>query len=398
MLTFKNLLQNSQFIKFLASMQHEHSFLDLEPWQQREVISFHNSKELASTPTHNIIVKNILNNIKYTWSNLSIVDEAIIQRELRLAGYEITCYGLNTFPNSVADITLIIKKVEIIPQENPAVKLNYINKIVTAIVDYQYLIMAILLITMLYTGHLSIISGFVVAYIVTAILSFFMHEYAQHNSQYSQSAGTILIKSWFNWPAHILAYLYLPTLPNPTSPYEITAHVLHHRVWKTDVDGIMGSLKENWFKHLCNPVLHASNKNSIELLNEIDLSFYKSKWMFNNFLVANRIYILPIIHLIFILMFGVTAYASYLVFPIWYFVIIVGATSDLFFHSPYQNRTKPKDAPWWTVPIWFNLTYHISHHEKPNILFFGNGWVKYINLQYWIFLLAYTTNRTNSKK
>jgi hypothetical protein len=396
MLTFENLLRNSQFINFLASMPYENSFLDLEVWQQREVISFFNNEELASTSAHNLIVNNILNNIEYTWSNLSIIDEAIIQRQLRLAGYEIICYGLNTFPNSVADIDLILKKVEISPHETPAVKLNYINKLVTTVVDYQYLIMTIFLIAMLYIGYLSIISGFVIAYVVTAILSFFMHEYAQHNSRCSQSAETILIRSWFNWLVHILAYLYHPSLPRSTAPYDIRSHIVHHKVWKTDVDGIMGSIKENWFKHLCNPPLHAAKKNSMELINNIGISLYKSKWKFNDFLVDNRIYILSIIHLMIILLFGFTAYISYFIFPIWYFVIIVSATSDFFFHSP--NRKIPKDGPWWTVPIWFNLTYHISHHAKPNILYFGKGWVKYINLQYWIFLLAYTTNRTNSKK
>lgn len=396
MLTFEKLLQNSQFIEFSTSIYNERSFLDLEPWEQREVISFFTSEELASTPTHELIVYNILNNIKYIWNNLSVIDEAIIQRELRLAGYEIICHDLNIFPNSVADIAVIIKKVEIVPQEISVVKTNYIHKIITTIVDYQYLIMTIFLVAMLYTGHFNIISGFVVAYVITAILSFFMHEYAQHNSRCRQSTQTILIKYWFNWPVHILAYLYLPSLSRSTTPMDIVSHILHHKVWKTDVDGIMGSIKENWFKHLCNPPLHAANKNSMELMNNIDISLYKSKWLFNDFLVDNRIYILSIIHLMVILLFGVTAYVSYLIFPVWYFIIIVSATSDFFFHSPKRNP--PRDGPWWTVPIWFNLSYHISHHAEPSVLFFGNGWIKYINLQYWIFLLAYTTNETNSKR
>ena len=394
MLTFENLLQNSQFIEFSTSIYNERSFLDLESWEQREVISFFTSEELATTPAHELIVYNISNNIEYTWNNLSVIDEAIIQRELRLIGYEIICHGLNTFPTSVANIELIIEKVEIVPQAAPIVKTNYIHKITTTIVDYQYLIMTIFLIAMLYAGQLNIISGFVVAYIITAILSFFIHEYAQHNSRCRGSTRTLLIRPWFNWLVHILAYLYNPSLLKSTTPSDVTSHILHHKVWDTEVDGIMGSIKENWFKHLCNPPLHASNKNSMELMNNIDISLYKSKWLFNDFLVDNRIYILSIIHLMVILLFGVTAYVSYLIFPVWYFIIVVSATSDFYFHSPKRNP--PKDGPWWTVPIWFNLSYHISHHAEPSILFFGKGWIKYINLQYWIFLLAYTTDRTQS--
>lgn len=393
MLTFEKLLQNSQFLEFSLSIYYNRPFVELEQWEQREVISFFDRAELAITSDLKLIVYNISNNIEYTWSNLSIIEEAIVQRELRLAGYEIICHGLNIFPTSTASMAVNIRKLAIIP-----VEVNNNHKIATILSDYQYLIISIFLIMMLYIGYINIVGGLIVGYIITAILSFFMHEYAQHNSRYQDSKYIITIKPLFNWIIHIIAYIYMPSLTPANNTGDIRSHILHHKMWKSDIDGIMGSIKENWFKHLGNPARSADKHDSAELLDTINMSTYKSKWLFNNFLISNRIYILSIIHLIIIVLFGFTAYVSYFVFPTWYFVIVVGATTDFFFHSPYQNRTPPKDGPWWTVPIWFNLTYHISHHAKPNILFFGEGWIKYINLQYWIFLLAYTTDETNSNK
>jgi hypothetical protein len=309
---------------------------------------------------------------------------------------------MNTFPTSVTELRsycLIHTNTTITATTNNQYQNNKLpDNIGSLLVDYQYLIITIFLIIMLYMDYINIIGGIVIGYIITAILSFFMHEYAQHDSRYGSSDLKITIKPLFNWIFHIIAYLYMPAVTQSTVTGDIRSHILHHKIWKTDNDGIMASIKDNWFKHLCNPGRRADINESPEMLHTINMSAYKSKWLFNEFLVKNRIYILSIIHLMVILMFGLTAYVSYFVFPTWYFVIIVGATTDFYFHSPYQNRTPPKDAPWWTVPIWFNLSYHISHHAEPNVLFFGNSWIKYINLQYWIFLLAYTTDETDSNR
>ena len=388
MLTFETLLLDPEFLKFSLSIYYNRPFLELEQWEKREVISLYNTK-LGITPEIQVIIYNIVHKIEYNWSELSIIEEAIVQRELRFAGYEINCHGLNIFPTSVTKLETLLT-LHTFPLA-PTTKTN----ITELLVDYQYLIITIFLLIMLCMGYINIISGVIVGYIIVAILSFFMHEYAQHNSRCRQSNQPIIIRPIFNWVVHILAYLYMPGLPTPNNTNNIKSHILHHKIWRTEVDGIMRSMKENWFKHLWNPTVSADKHDSVELLATINMTTYKSKWLFNNFLICNRIYILSIIHILIILLFGVTTYVSYFIFPTWYFVIIVGDTTDFFFHSPYQNRTPPKDGPWWTVPIWFNLTYHISHHAEPNILFFGEGWAKYINLQYWIFLLGYKTDETN---
>jgi hypothetical protein len=63
---------------------------------------------------HNVI-KNIVNftvnNIPYDWKKLNIISEAMIQRRLRDAGYEIKCYGLNEFPTSSTELYQLLERI-----------------------------------------------------------------------------------------------------------------------------------------------------------------------------------------------------------------------------------------------------------------------------------------------
>ena len=44
------------------------------------------------------------------WGELSIIDEAEIQRQLRENGWEIRCFGINNFPTSSAALKLLLYK------------------------------------------------------------------------------------------------------------------------------------------------------------------------------------------------------------------------------------------------------------------------------------------------
>lgn len=52
----------------------------------------------------NNIVTSIINSTNYSWSNLTLVDEALIQYYLRNIGIEIRCYELNDFPTNTVDL------------------------------------------------------------------------------------------------------------------------------------------------------------------------------------------------------------------------------------------------------------------------------------------------------
>ena len=57
------------------------------------------------------IVDAIINNKFLEMNDLSIVDESQIQHRLRIAGYEIECYGLNEWPSTTTQLRELVYKV-----------------------------------------------------------------------------------------------------------------------------------------------------------------------------------------------------------------------------------------------------------------------------------------------
>ena len=57
-----------------------------------------------------LIVENTINNKDFNWQDLNIIAEAIIQQNLRLAGYEIRCYNLNKFPTNSLELNKLLEK------------------------------------------------------------------------------------------------------------------------------------------------------------------------------------------------------------------------------------------------------------------------------------------------
>lgn len=54
------------------------------------------------------IVNSTINNIDLTWDKLSIIDEAEIQRQLRVNGWEIKCFDLDIFPTSSTQLRSVL--------------------------------------------------------------------------------------------------------------------------------------------------------------------------------------------------------------------------------------------------------------------------------------------------
>jgi hypothetical protein len=54
------------------------------------------------------IVKDTIGNNYRSWNQLSIIDEAEIQRQLRNNGWEIKCYNLNIFPSNTKDLKKLL--------------------------------------------------------------------------------------------------------------------------------------------------------------------------------------------------------------------------------------------------------------------------------------------------
>ena len=74
-------------------------------WLQREI--FANKDKLISD-----LVDAIINNKHMSMKDLTIVDECEIQRQLRVRGYEIECYGLNEWPETTTQLRELIYEAD----------------------------------------------------------------------------------------------------------------------------------------------------------------------------------------------------------------------------------------------------------------------------------------------
>ena len=78
-----------------------------------DFITMWKSKQQYLLDEHNTIkniVKSIITNTPYTWAELNILSEAMVQKRLRDEGYKIKCHNLNTFPtNSIELYQLLVR-------------------------------------------------------------------------------------------------------------------------------------------------------------------------------------------------------------------------------------------------------------------------------------------------
>ena len=58
----------------------------------------------------NSIVLNTINNKKQSWDKLNFIQEAVVQKKLRDAGYELRCWKLNDFPGDTETLYNLVEK------------------------------------------------------------------------------------------------------------------------------------------------------------------------------------------------------------------------------------------------------------------------------------------------
>ena len=100
--TFKKIINETG--NFNSDFQDDFDdFVDLWKSKQQYILDEH--------ATIKNIVKFTVDNIPYTWEKLNVISEAIIQRRLRDAGYEIKCYNLNEFPTNSNDLYQLLDHI-----------------------------------------------------------------------------------------------------------------------------------------------------------------------------------------------------------------------------------------------------------------------------------------------
>jgi len=75
----------------------------VEEWQGKQQYILQEYKTVCT------IVDCTIKKQPYTWSNLNIIAESIVQQRLRQQGYEIKCDGLNVFPTNSLDLHALLE-------------------------------------------------------------------------------------------------------------------------------------------------------------------------------------------------------------------------------------------------------------------------------------------------
>lgn len=88
---FCNLTLNKNLVPFVAK------------WQSAQQYILHEYKTVCK------IVQATVNKKYYSWSDLNIIAEAIVQQKLRQQGFEIKCDALNVFPTNSLDLHRILE-------------------------------------------------------------------------------------------------------------------------------------------------------------------------------------------------------------------------------------------------------------------------------------------------
>jgi len=104
---------------FVTSFRSMAKFLDLDVVRSTEEIEVLGKDWLANEPYlyKDRLIKELvyatINNINIEMKDLSLLDEADMQRRLRIEGYEIKCYGLNEWPKTTTQLRELIYETDV---------------------------------------------------------------------------------------------------------------------------------------------------------------------------------------------------------------------------------------------------------------------------------------------
>lgn len=355
-------------------------------WQLREALSFYFTKPTVTNATHRI-VKAVAKKRNYSWKNrpLTIVEEAVIQRQLREQGIELL--GCDIWPMTSTELVDLSTTVTF----SKRVKYRVLDKLLSKLQgfslqrldQYRYLCFFIIGI-LLFQQWAMLAQGLLIGFICWIFLDFARHEYIEHD--YLIPKNTI-VKYFVDI---FMFYLSPPLYHDRYGVVEI--HFNHHRYWNTNKDNLSNRVKTEFIPGLVDYDLGFLKQPDLKSLNKLS-SEYKIGFLFRYF-VEIKVLVLAVLTLI----FGPAAVFYYTLIPI----TIVGFLQLQ--HDFYLDRFGETDHPWlW--PITFNQAWHLEHHKtyktKPNSvnsLFMGPSWVKYINPQYYFARLLFRLNSSVSRQ
>jgi len=374
-------VKDLEFVKFVKTNFNKLPS-ELCPWEYREALSFFTYSKVGSSQSLSLIqldkiCESIINNIDYSWTDLTLVDEAEIQKQLRKRGYELRCFELNTFPIDSQSLNKLLIKSKITS--------NFKEKWHSLILSISWngsWLTPILIISLLF-ANINVWQTLLVAYILAAALSTLGHNYILHNTNLTFKNKVL------EFIGLVLLYFYVFDVRPGGRAY----HTYHHRLWRTNDDPLVNDMKTNVFFYILSYPNRILQQNS--LLHNHYADEPEAQPTFNKYLLEYRWRIFFLVVVLWIGIFGFSNWVAFHLIPMWAISVIYSKSFDVIFHGPHtwENYSREKDIP-WLMPIMFGSAFHITHHIYPNDLYFGPGKSRYFNLEYWLTLFFFDVSKT----
>ena len=212
-----------------------------------------------------------------------------------------------------------------------------------------------------------LLSSIIFTYICCPLVELIVHEYWQHQLYRSKN-------NFISVMLDIIGHLFVPNMDRISMA---ARHQIHHRLWKTEYDFTQKNLNNGWIKHLLTLPSLSNVPLVSKLMDKVAQTLDKNQL----FIVNHRRKLILTFIIVFTALFGFEYLFYFYILPIviFYFYFIIG--SEIIPHHP-KTINEEKDYP-WLLPIIHNLAYHKRHHTNPGEIFFGGGYWKYLNLQYY---------------
>jgi fatty acid desaturase len=261
---------------------------------------------------------------------------------------------------------------------------NYMDILKKAITDKLLIFTVVVFILLLnfYSTKL-LICAIVANWIIFNCVSMIVHEGWSHNYIIPKNN---IVKCILNTVA------CLTHIPSKYSPFAIwkELHLSHHKFFKDpDYDYIQYDLNNNnWFTYIFTSNLRVK-KNIIKDTNfdqYVDKLDSVDRWFNKHY---NKVIVIS--HISLLLLLGASYYFYFVIFQIWLFGRQMPLIGEWLPHKHAKNKHDENDNSWLFFYYGSNA-YHVSHHRYINEMNLGQGWLKYLNIQYYFIKLFYNVN------
>lgn len=344
-------------------------------WEQREILSYSDHLSADNQEKINSIIHAFKNNSEFSWKGLTLNDEAVLQKELRLNQIGINCYGLDDFPETILELNKVTYKL---PTSDYIRHIYYkhreaLTEILKQLTNPSLFNLILVLIGLWYFNSTLVIPALVLSLFIYNLVIIVMHEGWSHKFVTPKNKALAFVFD-------LLAYMSEFTLEaiwatHPKYSWS-TDHTNHHKNWKED----LAHQRSHWFTVLFLQSYNiGTDKKKEKLSSTMELTLLDKHY---------RI-VVVLMNLVLLTVLGPLYYFYFVFLQGWLFWRWKKFFNELSTHYGQTDWRQDRDRP-WLFPLCANAGYHISHHLTNNLIILGGGGIKkYFSIQYWFITLLF---------